>query len=68
MNALKLKSKKLFNIKLFLLHTIYLTRLKQFGQVIMLEVNIVVRGCTLEKVMQTILIVKIVYSKDYFHI
>ena len=46
----------------------YLTRLKQFGQVIMLEVNIVVRGCTLEKVMQTILIVKIVYNKDYFHI
>ena len=35
----------------------------------MLEVNIqVVRGCTLEKVMQTILIVKIVYSKDYFHV
>ena len=52
----------------FLLHTISLTRLKQFDQVIMLEVNIVVRGCTLEKVMQTILIVKIVYSKDYFHI
>ena len=36
-------------------------------QVIMLEVNIV-RECTLEKVMETILIVKIVYSKDYFHI
>ena len=68
MNAPKLKSKKVFNIKFFLLHTISLTRLKQFDQVIMLEVNIVVRGCTLEKVMQTILIVKIVYSKDYFHI